>query len=84
MAEHLELKWGTLKGWSIETESFGKALQALFDEAPRSMSAMAQSDTPRQKELLCAVIDACSGEIWNDWTGKLMTKEEAKAYVLDY
>lgn len=81
---HLELKWGTLKGWKLETEAEMAALQALADLGSRSMSVMSQKDTLEQKAALCALIDAVEGPIWNDWTGKKMSKEEAKAYVLEY
>lgn len=49
-----------------------------------SVSAMGQKDTPEQTEILCELIDAIDGEIWNDWDGKIMTKDEAKEYVRDY
>ena len=29
-------------------------------------------------------IDQIDGEIWNDWDGVVMTKDEAKAYVREY
>lgn len=84
MADYLLLKWGTLKGYEAETEKFQVALQTLYDAEPRSMSAAIQRDTPEQKRLLCDVIDACEGEIQNDWSGETMTKEDAKKYVMEY
>ncbi|MEL7049309.1 MAG: hypothetical protein AAFO75_10185 [Pseudomonadota bacterium] len=84
MAEHLTLKWGTLKGWRVESEAAKAALQAYSDAGPHSMSAMAQHDTKAQKEALCQLIDAIDGPIHNDWTGKEMSKEEAKKYVMEY
>lgn len=48
------------------------------------MGAMQQRDTPEQKQALCDLIDAIDGEILNDWTGKTMTKDEAKKYVTEY
>jgi hypothetical protein len=83
MAEHLLLKWGTLKGWKLESE----AALAAFDryaEAGVSMSATAQQDTPEQKQALCDIIDAIDGPIINDWSGEEMTKDEAKKYILEY
>lgn len=34
--------------------------------------------------IICEVIDALDGTIQNDWTGKMMTKDEAKAYIMEY
>jgi hypothetical protein len=78
----LTLKWGTVKGWSLESEEARAALQKWADGGV-SMSVMAQHDTPEQKEALCAAIDHMD-EIWNDWDGVKMTKEEAKNYVMNY
>lgn len=86
MAESLTLKWGSLKGWDVDDKS-GPAWEALnryFEAGPVSMSAMAQRDNEEQKKALCDVIDAIDGEIWNDWDGVTMTKDEAKKYVMEY
>ena len=83
MSESLELKWGTLKGWCLESEANMGILRRYVDLG-YSMSAMAQRDTPEQKQLLCELIDAVDGEVWNDWDGEVMTKEAAKKYVMDY
>jgi hypothetical protein len=83
MAEHLLLKWGTLKGWKLESEAAQAAFKR-YAEAGVNMSAMAQNDTPEQKQALCDLIDAIDGPITNDWTGKEMTKDEAKKYILEY
>lgn len=83
MAEHLILKWGTLKGWKFETEASLEAAQRYADFG-MSMSAMAQHDTSEQKKALCDLIDVLDGEIENDWTGEKMTKDEAKKYVMEY
>lgn len=83
MAEHLSLKWGTLKSWNLESEQSYAAAQRYMDGGV-SMSAMAQHDTDDQKRALCDLIDAIDGEITNDWSGETMTKEQAKRYVLEY
>lgn len=82
--ERLTLKWGTVKGWKLEED--GPALVALkrWAEGGHSLSAMCQHDTPEQKQAICDAIDALDGEIYNDWSGKTMTKEEAKKYVMEY
>lgn len=83
MAEHLLLKWGTLKGWDLKTDKSREAAQK-YAAFGMSMSAMAQHDTDEQKKALCELIDAIDGEIENDWTGETMSKEEAKKYVMEY
>ena len=81
--ETLTLKWGTLKGWDLDSEKSMAALRK-YNDFGTSMSAMAQRDTPDQKAALCELIDAIDGEIWNDWDGVTMTKDAAKKYVLEY
>ncbi len=81
--EHLLLKWGTLKGWKVESDASKQALQSYF-ASPVSLGAMQQRDTPEQTQAICDLIDAIAGPITNDWSGEIMTKEEAKAYVREY
>lgn len=84
MPAELTLKWGNVKGWS----GFKKgtpawaALEAYVDSG-QGLSAM-QRQTPEQRELICALIDAIDGDIHDDWNGGTMTKDQAKAYVLGY
>jgi len=82
--EHLLLKWGTLKGWNFKGNEPAIALLKEYHELGSSFSAMAQRDTPRQQEIICELIDLCSGPIQNDWSGEMMTKDEAKKYVREY
>ena len=81
--DQLTLKWGTLKAWRITSEE-GKNLLKRYGELGYSYSAMMQRDTPEQKEILCKLIDLVLGEIYLDWDGKYVSKEEAKKYVLEY
>lgn len=82
--EYILLKWGTLKGWNIAgNDAAMAALQRYFDDEV-SMGSMFQRDTDGQKQAICDLIDAVNGEIRNDWSGELMTKDEAKKYVLEY
>lgn len=83
MAESLSLKWGTLKGWKLETDK-SKELVKRYHELGASVSAMMQQDTDEQKKIICELIDAVDGEIDNDWSGEIMTKEQAKEYVMNY
>ena len=84
MPASIELKWGNIKGWDgfEEGTEAGDAMQAYLDSG-QGLSAM-QRQTPEQRELICAVIDAIDGDIYDDWNGGTMTKDEAKAYVRNY
>lgn len=81
--DHLTLKWGTLKSWSFHSDK-AIALLKEYNEIGSCTSAMLQHDTGRQKEIICELIDECNGEIFNDWEGTTMTKDEAKKYVREY
>ena len=78
----LTLKWGTVKGWNVESDEATSALQKWADHGV-CMSAAMQKDTPEQQQALLDAIDQMD-EIWLDWEGKQVTREEAKEYVLNY
>jgi hypothetical protein len=83
MSESLELKWGTVKGWSDLSEKSQEILKRFFaDGVP--MSAMADHPDEARRTILCELIDQLDGEIQNDWSGEMMTKDEAKKYVREY
>lgn len=83
--EHLLLKWGTLKGWSFPNNEKAMSLLKEYHEIGASYSAMMQNDTARQKEIILELIDACSGNVQNDWTGEVYDdKEKAKKYILEF
>lgn len=80
----LSLKWRTLKSWHFDSEK-GKKLLREYNEIGSSYSAMLQKDTPRQKEIICELIDECDGDtIYLEWDGKDVPKQEAKDYVMEY
>lgn len=85
-SDYLLLKWGTLKGCCFENSP--EAFEALkeYSEIGHSMSAMCQVDTPRQKELICIMIDKVNGSVSSDWDGTDYTenRQGAKDYVLNY
>lgn len=81
--DYILLKWGSLKGWDLKSEK-GKALSKEYIEHGRSLSAMAQEDDARQKEIILEMIDGCNGTIRNDWDGNYYTKQEAKDYINEY
>lgn len=78
----LTLKWGTVKGWKLESDEAISALQKWADFG-RSASAIMQNDSPEQQQALLEAIDHMD-EIWLDWEGKQVTRGEAKEYVLNY
>lgn len=83
MSEGLTLKWGTVTGWSGLTESSVELLKRYFpDGVP--MSSMADRPDDGRKNILCELIDQLDGEIYLDWDGKYVTKDEAKEYVTEY
>jgi hypothetical protein len=84
--DHLLLKWGTLKGWNFENSPEAKKALEEYGNLGYSMSAMAQQDTPRQKELICIMIDSVNGPVTSDWTGEDWTdnRQAAKDYVMEY
>lgn len=82
--EHLLLKWGTLTSWNVTGNDVALAALKRYHSQPVAMGAMQQRDTPEQKQALCDLIDAINGEIQNDWSGDVMSKEDAKKYVLGY
>lgn len=75
----LTLKWGTVKGWELHTDEAVAALKKWHDFGV-PLSAMEQRDTPEQQEALLAAIDHMD-EIYLDWDGKYVSREEAKEYV---
>ena len=82
---YLTLKWGTLKSWDFSNSKKGKKFLKEYYEIGSSVSAMAQKDTQRQKEIICELIDLCDSDtIYLDWDGKDVNKDEAKKYVLNY
>ena len=81
----LTLKWGTLKSWNFSNSEKGAELLKEYNKIGSSFSAMMQRDTPRQKEIICELIDLCDGDtIYLDWDGKDVSKQEAKDYVMNY
>lgn len=83
-SDHLSLKWGTLKSWGFHSEK-GISLLQEYGKIGSSMSAMCQEDTPRQKEIICELIDEGDfKEVYLDWDDKNVSKEEAKKYVMEY
>ena len=83
--ESLTLKWGTLKGWNLNEDGEAFKLLKRYNEDPTSFSAMAQHDTDHQKAMILEMIDVIDcDQIYLDWDGKYVSKEEAKEYITNY
>lgn len=84
MKNHLTLKWGTLKAWNFDGIKGAERLLKEYEMAGFSVSRMMQKDTPRQKEIVCELIDLMPGKIYLSWDDKYVSKDAAKKYVLEY
>ena len=81
----LTLKFGTLKSWDFSNSGKGNDLLKEYMQIGCSISAMTQRDTPRQKEIICELIDLCADNtIYLDWDDKYVSKQEAKDYVMNH
>lgn len=83
MTDYITLKWGTLKSWNI-TSAEGRSLLRQYFRLGRTVGAMAQKDTPEQKEIIFELIDLVPGDIFLEWDEKYVSKEDAKKYVFEY
>jgi len=84
-SDYVLLKWGTLKGWCLENSPEAAEACKEYCEIGASCSAMTQRDTPRQKELICIMIDKVNGPVSNDWSGETYeNREDAKKYIAEY
>lgn len=81
--DYVTLKWGTVKSYSIQNEETWKIMEKYLDGGS-SISAMAQRDTPEQKQLLCQVLESIGEPVYLEWDGKYVSIEEAKEYILNY
>jgi hypothetical protein len=82
--DYITLKWGTLKAWRLTNPALDPLIEEYNKEGGSSLSAMSQRDTPRQKEIICEMIEIIGKPVFNDWSGEQMSIEEAKKYVMEY
>lgn len=83
MTESLLLKWGTVKGWEDLSDKSQAIMERFFADGVCMSAAMDRPDEDR-RAILCELIDQFEGPIQNDWSGEMMSKDEAKKYVLEY
>ena len=83
MTDKIRLKWGTLKGWDLQSPAALELLQRYINFGVCA-SCMTQHDTPEQKELLVQLIELPQMEIYLDWEGKYVDATEAAKYVREY
>ena len=80
----LTLKWGTLKSWSFSSAECQSLLEE-WTQIGTTSSTIDQNNTPRQKEIICQLIDLCDGNtIHIEWDGVDVSKSEAKKYILNF
>ena len=83
--DYLLLKWGTVKGWNFEnTDSEAFNLLRKYMKSSPASGCMTDHPNDERKKILCDIIDKMDGEIQNDWTGDILSKEDAKKYVMEY
>lgn len=80
---YISLKWGTINGWKNISEDIVTLLEEYWKDG-RPFGSMSDRPNEERRLILCKIIDAFDGELQNDWTGKNMTKEEAKKYIMEY
>ncbi len=82
--DYISLKFRTLKEQNLNSEK-GKILLKEYFSLGNSGSCLGQKDSPRQKELICQMIDESNCEqILMDFDGTYVSKREAKTYVMNY
>ena len=82
--DYITLKWGGLKTWRLENPDLDPLIEEFDEEGGINISAMAQRNTLRQKQIICETIEIIGNPVYNDWSGEQMTVEEAKKYVMEY
>ena len=87
---YVTLKWGTIKSCAFPTCPKAEELINEYDEIELQTDkpdndSFFNTDTPRQKEIVCELIDLTDGNsIYIHWFGREVLKKEAKEYVMTY
>lgn len=80
----LTLKFGSVKSWNLSSDNVAHEKILSLSDLPFRYLNGVRYLSEEQKNVVCEVIDLVDGQIILEWTGKSMSKEEAKAYVLNY
>lgn len=82
--DYLLLKWGAIKEWNLHSKK-GKQLLKKYFKTLKAGGLMLYDCTPKNKKLICEIIDEANlDKIQLDWTGKWVSKEKAKKYIMEY
>lgn len=82
--DYVTLKWGTLKSWKLSNPKLEPLIEEYNQEGGISLSAMTQHDTPRQKEIICEIIQIIGNPVYSHWSGEYLSVDDAKEYIMDY
>lgn len=80
--DYVTLKWGTLKSWKLSNPKLEPLIEEYDQEGGICLSAM--NDTPRQKEIICEIIEVIGKPVYNNCSGEYLSVDEAKKYVMEY
>lgn len=81
MVDELSLKWGKAKSWSLNSAPARAACQKYIDLA-QNTKWEDWDGSKAQKERLIEIIDAVDCPITNAWNGAVISKADAKRYVM--
>lgn len=85
MTDYLLLKWGTIKSIRAESDEMKAKVEEIDKiELCWRISTMIDPMSDAKRKAICELIDSCQGEIRNDWSGEVYTKDQAKAYIMEY
>lgn len=82
--DFITLKWGTIKSYQLENPALDPLIEEYNREGGMPMSAMAQRDTDRQKEIICEMLEIIGRPVYLEWDGNYVSVEEAQKYVREY
>ena len=81
LKDQMSLKFGQVKSWSLNTPE-ARRVGTIYIERAKATKWEDWDGSDEQKRLVCDIIDALDGRITSDWTGELITKDEAKRYIM--
>lgn len=84
--DFLRLKWGSFKACDFTNSPEAYETLQEYLQLCNGGGAAQQENAPRERELLCKMIDQVNGSVTIYWTGEDCTndREKAKRYVMTY